>query len=100
MRKKIKIDSADQPAEFLVIFFKLIYDNISYNITQHLAMQKLRYYRFFLIIFSFGVLYHIISDIAMKSDLPQGFVYLQDVEPTILISPRYASSQNFIGKTV
>jgi D-alanyl-D-alanine dipeptidase len=33
-------------------------------------------------------------------DLPEGFVYLRDVDPTILQDMRYASPDNFVGKTV
>jgi zinc D-Ala-D-Ala dipeptidase len=32
--------------------------------------------------------------------MPKDFVYLRDVDPTILQDMRYASSNNFVGKTV
>ncbi len=34
------------------------------------------------------------------SEMPKGFVYLRDVDPTILQDVRYASANNFVGKTV
>jgi len=30
--------------------------------------------------------------------LPEGFVYIRDIDPSIIESPRYYSSQNFLGK--
>lgn len=37
-----------------------------------------------------------LPDLAQK----KGFVYLQEVDPTIKISPRYCSQENFLGKIV
>lgn len=34
------------------------------------------------------------------AELPQGFVYLKDIDPTIRTDVRYASSDNFVGKRV
>jgi len=34
------------------------------------------------------------------ADMPQGFVYLRDVDPTIQQDMRYAGSANFVGHTV
>jgi zinc D-Ala-D-Ala dipeptidase len=33
-------------------------------------------------------------------DLPKGFVYLRDIDPTILQDMRYAGANNFVGKAV
>src|ERR1700741_3687369 len=30
--------------------------------------------------------------------LPEGFVYIHDIDPSIIESPRYYSKQNFLGK--
>lgn len=35
-----------------------------------------------------------------KSDLPQGFVYLVDIVPNIVIDLRYLGSDNFVGKPI
>ena len=35
---------------------------------------------------------------ALASDLPAGFVYLADVDPTIRQDMRYAGSDNFLGR--
>lgn len=32
--------------------------------------------------------------------LPQGFVYLKDIDPTIQQSPRYETTENFLGRSV
>jgi D-alanyl-D-alanine dipeptidase len=32
--------------------------------------------------------------------LPQGFVYLEDIEPTILVDLRYSGKNNFIGRPI
>ena len=32
--------------------------------------------------------------------LPRGFVYLRDVDPTILQDIRYAGSHNFVGRPI
>lgn len=37
---------------------------------------------------------------AAKADLPNGFVYLKDVAPSIQTDVRYATSNNFVGKKV
>src|ERR1700722_14909799 len=34
------------------------------------------------------------------SALPQGFVYLRDVDPTIVQDIRYAGSHNFVGRPI
>lgn len=38
--------------------------------------------------------------IAMSSSLPSGFVFLSDIDPTIIESVRYFGSDNFLGKPV
>lgn len=35
-----------------------------------------------------------------RADLPEGFVYLKEVDPSIQIDVRYATSNNFVGKRV
>lgn len=35
-----------------------------------------------------------------QETLPQGFVYLTDVDPTVIESVRYATNQNFLGRVV
>ncbi|MDF2376686.1 MAG: M15 family metallopeptidase [Verrucomicrobiales bacterium] len=37
---------------------------------------------------------------AAYADLPKGFVYLKDMDPTIKTDVRYASTNNFVGKRV
>ena len=38
-----------------------------------------------------------VSVFSINSAIPEGFVYLYDVDPTIIQSMRYASSENFLG---
>jgi D-alanyl-D-alanine dipeptidase len=33
-----------------------------------------------------------------QAALPQGFVYLRDIDPTIVQDIRYATSDNFVGR--
>lgn len=35
-----------------------------------------------------------------QASLPSGFVYLKNIEPTIIQDMKYASTDNFIGKRV
>jgi len=35
-----------------------------------------------------------------SSPLPRGFVYLRDIEPTIVQDIRYAGSHNFVGRPI
>jgi zinc D-Ala-D-Ala dipeptidase len=46
---------------------------------------------------SMGVL---LPSFAVASALPEGFVYLRDVDPTIVQDIRYASAHNFVGRPV
>ena len=41
-----------------------------------------------------------ISSHAISGELPKGFVYLKDIDPTIKTDVRYATSNNFVGKKV
>ena len=34
------------------------------------------------------------------SSLPRGFVYLRDIDPTIVQDVRYAGSHNFVGRPI
>lgn len=38
--------------------------------------------------------------ITSLADLPKGFVYLKDIDPTILQDIRYASDHNFVGRPI
>ena len=38
------------------------------------------------------------STAAQAQKLPAGFVYLRDVDPTIIQDMRYAGSNNFVGR--
>jgi zinc D-Ala-D-Ala dipeptidase len=42
----------------------------------------------------------IASTEALAGEMPEGFVYLRDVDPTILQDMRYAGAQNFTGHSV
>ena len=35
-----------------------------------------------------------------ESELPSGFVFLTDVDPTVIESPRYSTKENFLGRVV
>lgn len=35
--------------------------------------------------------------IMLASSLPEGFDYITNIDPTIIVSPRYAISGNFVG---
>lgn len=37
---------------------------------------------------------------AQSKDLPSGFAYLSDIDPTIIIQPRYAIPANFVGEVI
>jgi D-alanyl-D-alanine dipeptidase len=37
---------------------------------------------------------------SVASALPEGFVYLRDIDPTIVQDIRYATSHNFVGRPV
>ncbi|WP_032113316.1 M15 family metallopeptidase [Candidatus Paracaedibacter symbiosus] len=40
------------------------------------------------------------SSNSQQAELPEGFVFLKDIDPKIIESPRYYSDQNFLGKPV
>lgn len=48
----------------------------------------------------FAVIWALLLAGAARADLPEGFVYLKDVDPSIQIDVRYATSNNFVGKKV
>lgn len=56
-------------------------------------MQKLR--QVLPLVISFSAV-----NVAHANTLPQGFVYLKDVNPTIVQEMRYAGSHNFIGRPI
>lgn len=37
---------------------------------------------------------------SQSNNLPSGFAYLSDIDPTILIQPRYAIPANFVGEVI
>lgn len=45
------------------------------------------------------IMYTVLSA-SNNSELPQGFVYLSDIDPSIMQEMMYASSENFMGKKV
>lgn len=54
---------------------------------------------------SFGLLlaffyFSLLSAFAAASDLPEGFVYLKDFIPDVVLEMRYCTDDNFIGKPV
>jgi D-alanyl-D-alanine dipeptidase len=42
----------------------------------------------------------VLPSLALAGALPEGFVYLRDVDPTIVQDIRYASAHNFVGRPV
>ena len=46
------------------------------------------------------VLALLLSAPALAGDLPRGFVYLRDIDPTIVQDIRYAGSHNFVGRPI
>src|SRR3984893_8543609 len=40
------------------------------------------------------------APVSAGSALPKGFVYLRDIEPTIVQDMRYAGSHNFVGRPI
>jgi|LakMenE01Jun11ns_1017448.scaffolds.fasta_scaffold8297183_1 D-alanyl-D-alanine dipeptidase len=38
--------------------------------------------------------------ITIKADIPSSFDYLYNIDPSIILQPRYAISQNFVGAVV
>ncbi len=38
--------------------------------------------------------------IMINSRLPAGFDYLSDIDPTIILQPRYAIAKNFVGQVI
>jgi D-alanyl-D-alanine dipeptidase len=42
----------------------------------------------------------LVNSAEQKNSLPQGFVYLKDVDPTIIQSVRYSGSENFVARPV
>jgi zinc D-Ala-D-Ala dipeptidase len=47
-----------------------------------------------------GLVVALIPEVARAQALPGGFVYLRDVDPSILQDIRYATSNNFVGKVL
>ena len=37
---------------------------------------------------------------AIKNDLPKGFVYITDINPSIIVNLKYFTTDNFIGRRV
>src|SRR5258707_6595299 len=42
----------------------------------------------------------LLAQASAGSDLPKGFVYLRDIDPTIVQDIRYAGSHNFVGRPI
>jgi D-alanyl-D-alanine dipeptidase len=62
----------------------------------HQAMEKVRLFgRMVLAVIGAG---SCLASAAQAQRLPAGFVYLRDIDPTIIQDIRYASSNNFVGR--
>src|SRR5688572_11735915 len=64
--------------------------------TVHQAMEKVRLFgRMVLAVIGAG---SCLASAAQAQRLPAGFVYLRDIDPTIIQDIRYAGSNNFVGR--
>ena len=75
-------------------FFKIeILTKIYNNFKDNLSLTKL-YLRILIIVFSF------IFSSSFFPTIPEGFVYLKEIDDTIIVNLKYYSSSNFTGRTI
>lgn len=66
----------------------------------NLMRDKLRFIFFEPRLWAVWVAHSILTTSGYAAELPEGFVYLKSVEPTIVQEIRYAGEQNFLGRPV